>query len=58
MQETHKYGTHLEYQCSLAKEFKGLGGGTVKSINMTCGWNGQWSPVSELTDCVCKFEWT
>ena len=51
-----KYGTTLEYKCTLGQEFLVplLNGKTQKSINMTCAWNEQWTPNENLYNCTCK----
>ncbi len=54
LQDVRKYGSKIEYECSLGKEFKSLGGGTDSSVIIQCGWNGQWSPVDTLTQCECN----
>jgi hypothetical protein len=52
-----KYGTLIEYQCPLAKEFYLADSGTTtKSQNISCEWNSKsWSPGVVFPPCVCKF---
>ncbi len=57
VQEVNKHGARIDYECSLAKEFKDPDnpGQTTSTISMTCGWDDEWSPRGEITDCVCKY---
>ena len=56
MQEFTKYGSELEYRCSLGKEFRQspASATTQASYNITCDWGGSWRPTSQIWDCVCK----
>ena len=47
------YGAKVEYRCGLGKEFKGASyGQTDPAVTMECGWDGQWSPTSQLSQCT------
>ena len=56
MQEFTKYGSFLEYRCSLGKQFKQTSRSrtTQETYNITCDWSGSWQPSSQIWDCVCK----
>ncbi len=54
LQNTTRFGATVDYECSLGKEFKSLGGGTQSKTSMTCQWDGTWSPTDELQDCKCE----
>jgi len=49
-----KFGTLLEYQCPIAREFYVTETSTVKNQNITCLWNQTWSPGVTFPTCVCK----
>lgn len=50
-----KYGTQLEYQCPIGREFDLDSTTTTKSQNITCLWNSKsWSPGVTFPTCVCK----
>ena len=53
-QNLTKFGTQLEYQCPIAREFYATDTTTVKSQNITCLWNQTWSPGVTFPTCVCK----
>lgn len=51
------YATSLRYSCPLAFEFVMNPKDpdvTQLYVNMTCGWDGQWSPGSQLGTCKRK----
>ena len=53
-QEVNKHMAKVEYTCSLAQEFNSTSGSTVPSIEMTCDWEGQWTPTDSITTCKCN----
>ena len=66
MQDFTKYGSFLEYRCSLGKQFKRTprAQSTQETYNITCDWNGNWQPTEQIAwtgntrrdwFCECKF---
>ncbi len=51
-----KFGTLLEYQCPIAREFSVNDTSTAKSQSITCMWNQAWSPSATFPTCVCKID--
>ena len=50
---TRRYGAKVEYRCGLGKEFQGASyGQTDATVTMECGWDGRWSPTSQLSQCT------
>ncbi len=53
-QSITKYGSSVEYECSLGKEFLQDDSSTSPTQTMTCNWNTAWEPRDTLRECVCK----
>jgi hypothetical protein len=51
-----RYGSTLRYECALGREFL-LSNNPVTTSpgqEMTCDWQGNWTPTEELGECICK----
>ena len=46
------YGTYLSYVCPIGSQFVTADPDvTVPTTEMSCGWNGTWSPIDQLPAC-------
>ncbi len=53
-QELTNYGSTVEYECSLGREFE-MDDGTTQAIDtLSCNWKEEWEPRATLQTCVCK----
>ena len=53
-QSITKYGSSVEYHCSLGKEFLHDDGTITPTQTLTCNWDTVWEPQDTLNQCICK----